>query len=236
MRVAVLAPMPSELRPLVKHAQLEREPGDGPAIYRGSVGHADILASKTGIGTKAAAAAAERMLKLGDIDLMLVVGIAGGVGTTLGIADVLVPETVYDGPSGTAYTPAPLPVTSGVRTSGSLETSDEFLVDADRLDRLEARGVIAVDMETSAIAEVCERQGCAWAAVRSISDRAGETPLDVVGLANPDGSPNVSASLKYLAAHPTRVPGLMKLARDATRAANAAAAAAVRVCSALSPG
>ena len=223
-RVALLAPMPSELRPLVKRGEFRR---DG-AFHRGRVDNVDVVASTTGIGTRAAAAAANRMLDAGDVDLLIVVGIAGGVGDAVAIGDVIVPEVVIDGPTGTKFQPAPL-VDAPV-PKGALETSDEFIVDAERLARLGARGVVAVDMETSAIAEVCEQRGCAWSVVRAISDRAGDTPVDaaVLGLAKPDGSPNVPAALRYVVAHPSRIPGLVKLARDATRAANAAAATALR--------
>jgi adenosylhomocysteine nucleosidase len=223
-RVALLAPMPSELRPLVKRGELRR---DG-AFHRGQVGNAEVVASTTGIGTRAAAAAAHRILEAGDVDLLIVVGIAGGVGDAVAIGDVIVPEVVIDGRTGTQFHPAPL--ADSPVPKGALETSDEFIVDAERLARLGERGVIAVDMETSAIAEVCEQRGCAWSVVRAISDRAGDTPVDaaVLGLAKPDGSPNIPAALRYVLSHPSRIPGLMTLARDATRAANRAAATALR--------
>jgi adenosylhomocysteine nucleosidase len=223
-RVALLAPMPSELRPLVKRGELRRE----GAFHRGRVDNVDVVASTTGIGTRAAAAAANRILDAGDVDLLIVVGIAGGVGDAVAIGEVIIPEVVIDGPTGSRFQPAPL--SDGPAPKGALETSDEFIVDAERLARLGDRGVIAVDMETSAIAEVCERRGCAWSVVRAISDRAGDTPVDaaVLGLAKPDGSPNVPAALRYVLTHPSRIPALMTLARDATRAANAAAATALR--------
>jgi adenosylhomocysteine nucleosidase len=84
-------------------------------------------------------------------------------------------------------------------------------------------------METAAIAAVCERRGVKWSAVRSISDLVGVTPGDVIGLANPDGTPNVSASIRYLLTKPWRIPRLVRLGLDAKGAANGAAAAAAAI-------
>ena len=81
-------------------------------------------------------------------------------------------------------------------------------------------------METAAIAGVCEQRGVPWSAVRAISDLVGVTPGDVIGLANPDGTPNVGAAIKYLVTKPWRIPKLVRLARDSTQAAAAAVAAA----------
>ena len=58
-RVGVLAPMPSELQPVVKTMHLHKG-ADG--IYRGAVAGTDVVATKTGMGTELAAAAAERLL------------------------------------------------------------------------------------------------------------------------------------------------------------------------------
>jgi hypothetical protein len=76
---------------------------------------------------------------------------------------------------------------------------------------------------------VCERRGVPWSAVRSISDILGVTPGDVIGLANADGTPNVGASIRYLVTKPWRIPRLVRLGLDATRAATGAAKAAASV-------
>jgi adenosylhomocysteine nucleosidase len=216
--------MPSELGPLVKAASLERGTFGTLSAHTGVVGECDVVATKTGMGTKLAAEATERLLDAGPLDFVVVVGIAGGIAGAVDIGDVIVPDVVIDGDTGTEYRPQLL---DGFETRGVLETSDDFLVDEHDIERFKARGVIAVDMETASVAAVCERRGVPWSVVRSISDIAGVTPGDVIGLANADGTPNIGAGLRYMLRHPQRVPGLLKLARDSTRAANSAARAAV---------
>ena len=51
VRVGVLAPMKSELRPVVKAFGLEPARIGGVSVYTGSVGNADVVATTTGIGT-----------------------------------------------------------------------------------------------------------------------------------------------------------------------------------------
>jgi adenosylhomocysteine nucleosidase len=91
---------------------------------------------------------------------------------------------------------------------------------------------VAVDMETVAIAKVCEERGTPWSAVRAISDPADDDSVDtdVIGLVKPDGSPDVGKSIRYLLRHPWRLPKLAALGRDATAAATAAAQTAAKAC------
>ena len=227
-RIALLAPMGSELRPLLKRLSLQRTQAGKPPVYEGAHGAVDIVATTTSMGTVAAAAAAERVLDTGPVDRVVVVGIAGGVDPAFAIGEVFVPTVVIDGATGTEYTPHPF---GDLEPRGKLSTSDEFIVDDTRLARMAADGVVAVDMETSAVAAVCERRGTPWSVFRAISDRAHEGDVEMLTMANPDGSPNAMGALKYLARHPGKLPFLLRLAQGATKAANAAADACVRACS-----
>jgi adenosylhomocysteine nucleosidase len=122
-----------------------------------------------------------------------------------------------------------------VQSHGRLVTHDDFDMQPAECAALVADGFIAVDMETAAVAGVCERRGVRWSAVRTISDLVGVTPGDVIGLANPDGSPNVGASIRYLVTKPWRIPKLVRLGLDSQRAASGAAAAASRSLNAARP-
>jgi nucleoside phosphorylase len=224
-RIAFIAPMPSELRPLVKALSLR--PAEPPKTrnYVGVAGPIELLATRSGMGTQLAAAAAERLLDAAAIDHVMVVGIAGGMGSSA-VGDVIFPEVVFDKDSKSEYRPSPL---VDVTTRGRLVTHDDFDMKPAETRALVDDGFIAVDMETAAIAAVCERRGTPWSVVRVISDLVGVTPGDVIDLANADGTPNFSASLRYLVRHPKRIPQLVRLARDSQRAANRAAAEAARL-------
>jgi adenosylhomocysteine nucleosidase len=91
--------------------------------------------------------------------------------------------------------------------------------------------VIGLDMETAAVAAVCEARGCSWSVIRAISDMATDHPDDsVLNLAKPDGSANGPAVAKFLLTKPWRIPHLARLQRDSKFAALAAANAAASAC------
>jgi adenosylhomocysteine nucleosidase len=217
----LLAPMPSEFQPLAKALTLAR----GESGYRGMAGAIELVAARTGIGTRLAAEATERLLDGAAVDHVMVVGIAGGMGASK-VGDLIFPEVVVDKSSGAQYRPTPL---GDVESRGRLVTHDDFDMQPAERDALVADGFIAVDMETAAVAGVCEQRGVQWSAVRAISDLVGVTPGDVIGLANPDGTPNVGASIRYLVTKPWRIPRLVRLGLDARGAASGAADAAARL-------
>jgi adenosylhomocysteine nucleosidase len=225
-RVAILAPMQSELRPFVRFLSLKRARSGAGALLSGAIGRVDVVATTTGIGTRAAARAAARMLDSTHVDHLIVVGIAGGIGPTVDIGDLVVPDLVIDLSTGTEHRPTLLGSTA---PRGTLVTSDELLVDPAEVAHLERQGVIAIDMETAAIAAVCEERHCPWSVFRAISDRADDGSSDpaVFGLAGPDGGPNLPALARFLFSTPWRVPELARLARGVNLAANAAASGAV---------
>jgi adenosylhomocysteine nucleosidase len=227
--LGVLCPMPSELRPVVRRLALRRRPKqNGRSRHSGTVGAVEITATTTGIGMAAATAAAQRLLGAAAIDHLLVVGIAGGVDPGVEIGDVVVPEVVVDDATGIEYRPDGF---GGADRRGQLVSSDDLLVDPAAQARLIDRGVLAVDMETAAVAAVCEEQHCRWSVFRGISDRARDGMIDdeLLGLAGPDGSGDLGAVLRYLGRRPWRIGRLARLGRDsslaARRAADAAAAA-----------
>ena len=226
LRVAVLAPMRHELRPLVRPLSLRKSGRGADTSFSGAVGRVEIVAAITRMGTAAAARAAERVLDSGAIDHLVVVGIAGGIGASARIGDLVVPELVIDLSTGAQHRPARL---GDAAPRGTLATSDGLIVDRDVFARLEERGVIAIDMETSAIAAVCQRRGCPWSVFRAISDRAGDPEIDsaVFALATPDGGPNLPAIARFVLTRPWRLPKLARLGRDMQIATRVAASAAV---------
>ena len=224
-RLGFLAPMKPELRPLVQMLSLQRDPGDGPPMYRKTFGDTSVVATLTLIGTTAATAATERLLKDDDIDHVVVVGIAGGVPPSIKLGDVLVPEVVVHAATGKEYPATPL---GDAAVKGRVRTSDDVNVEA---GDLVADGIDACDMETAAVAAVCEAKGVPWTVFRAISDLVGG-PVDdaLLGLANPDGTGNLWAAAKYLLPRPWKIPGVVGLARGANVATKAAATAAIQAC------
>lgn len=221
--VVVFAPMPSELKPVVRAFRLEPARIGGVDLHAGTFDGFRVVASPTGMGTRRSTEAADRALDATAANHVLVVGIAGGI--TARIGDVVVPEVVIDGATGSEFRPFAWGDTAA---SGRLRTSDEFIVDRERIRRMGREGIVAVDMETAAIAATCTDRGLPWSTFRVISDMADESEEAIIGLAHADGRPNLPAALKFMARKPWRVPYLVRLAREATTAARVAARTAAQ--------
>jgi adenosylhomocysteine nucleosidase len=226
-RVAVIAAMPSELAPFVKKVgTMSRESFADRPLYRGRLGDVEVLATRTGMGTGFATEITDRVLDRYEVDHVIAIGIAGGI-DGVEVGDVLTPSLVINGDDGSEYAAAAPP---GVTPRGKLRTSKHFSAEKGLMARLASEGINAVDMETAAIVASAERHQCTWSVYRAISDRASDDLVDseIFGMAKPDGSPDYWASLRYIARRPWVLPRLIRIGRDAQRAANAAAEAALR--------
>jgi adenosylhomocysteine nucleosidase len=217
--IAFVCAMPRELRPLRRRLRL----GKTAAGYVGRIGDRAVVAVVTGVGTARAHAATVRLLDGADVEWVIVVGIAGGSDDAAAIGSLVLPAVVVDGASASEHRPTPLLVG---KSRGALWTADELIVEPAVHADLRSRGVVALDMETAAVAKVCEERGVAWSVVRAISDRAS-VDAEILGLTHPDGAVNLVAVARFLVRHPGALPLLIRLGRDATLATNRAADAAI---------
>jgi adenosylhomocysteine nucleosidase len=225
--IAFICAMPMELSPLVKRLSLTKTDIDGVEVHRGTLDGREVVAIVTGMGTKLATEATERLLDATPVDRVVVVGITGAVENETPIGTLILPEVVVNSETGMEYRPEPL----GEGTPhGKMWTGDVLLTDPDVIAGLRAKGVVSLDMETAAIAESCERRGIPWSVFRVISDRATDGSVDeeVFRLSNQDGTTNSKAVAAYFAKHPGRIPKMAKLAKGAKLATKAAADAAIR--------
>jgi adenosylhomocysteine nucleosidase len=228
----VLAPMPSELRPIVRAFGLRRS-GEQPG-YRGALAGGDqVTAALIGVGPAAAAAATARLLDQDPEAHVVVCGVAGGIDPEVAVGTMVVPEVVLDLSTGVERRPSPL---GNAGASGTMATTADFITADHDLRSLRSRGVVAVDMESAAVGAVCEQRGVGWTVFRCISDRPHDGLVDdaVFTLLRPDGSVDALAALRLALARPRRIPDLVRLGRDTGRAAGRAARMAARACEAAS--
>jgi adenosylhomocysteine nucleosidase len=226
-RVGMLAPMEPELEPIIRQIGMERD-GD---VCRGNLGNVEVVAMLTRIGLDAGADAARRIIEH-DVDWVMVVGIAGGVDRTLTIGDVVVPERVLDRATGTTYTPTPV---GDLTPHGTISCGDDLITDPGVLAGFADDGIVAVEMETAAIAPVCEAAERPWSVFRGISDFAADGLVDqeLFSMTRPDGTGDRDAIKRYLEENPERARVLAQLAHDTNLATEAAASAAIRACGTL---
>jgi len=229
--------MPLEMEAVVRAFDLRVE-GDGAgATWTGHVGDSDVTAVHIGMGPALTRQATRRLLDTAApghrrVDHVMIAGICGGLHPELAVGTLVNPEVVVDHTSGATYRHTPPGAEPLV---GKLVTTEGVNLDVGLSRRFFDEGCYAVDMETSAVAEVCEAHGCDWSVYRCIGDRYFDGLLDarLVALSHPDGSADVAAVKRLLEEEPDLLPKLQQLSHDSTRAARLAAEAAVRGCRAL---
>jgi adenosylhomocysteine nucleosidase len=220
--IAFVCAMPMELKPLVRPLGLRR--GDGP-LREGALDGHPVVAVVTGMGTELAAAGTARLLDAVTPERVVVVGITGAVEDETPIGTVVLPERVADAVTGREHHHELL----GPGTTHGVMWTTDRITPAAELPALRARGVVALDMETAAIALACEQRDVPWTVFRAISDRASDGSVDeeLFRLSNQDGTPNPRAVARYLARHPGRLPHLARMGRGAKLATERAAEAAL---------
>lgn len=224
--VAFVCAMPMEARPLVRQLHLRGAEVGGIEVRAGSLGGRRVVALVTGMGPDLARPGVTALLDAFPVGQVVVVGITGAVDNDTPIGTLVRPAVVVDGATGTEY----IPESPG---EGKLWTTAELISDLSAVAQLREQGVVALDMETAAVAEVCEQRGIPWSVFRVISDRASDGSVDdeVFHMSNQDGSPNWRAVTQFFLRHPGRIPAMARLARGAQMATDKAARAAIEAAS-----
>ncbi|MHB8593367.1 MAG: 5'-methylthioadenosine/S-adenosylhomocysteine nucleosidase family protein [Acidimicrobiales bacterium] len=224
--------MRSELRPILRGMAARRGELAGLVVHTATMGRSVVTAAMIGVGPSAAARTTEQLLMAGTFDHVVISGIAGGIDPSIAVGTLITPAAVEDLGSGRRFRPAPL---GGHQPEGTIGTTHELILDEKRLAGLVERGIVALDMETAAVAAACESTGCPWSVFRVVSDRPQDGLLDdaVMGMLRSDGTVEVRRAAQYVLTHPSKVGPLARLARDAAAAASLAAKSALAGCVAL---
>ncbi len=254
--VVVLAAMPRELRPLARALRLRGASVGGLPAWRGDgvvaaaigVGPARARAGAIRVLEEVparwvvvtgVAGALDTSLKVGDlIRPATVVDMRTGVvrtPTTPTTPSTPSSPSTPISPSTPSSPTTPSPTSTRGPTdawTGVLATVEHVYQPAggsadDGLVLQFPEGTAAVDMETAAIAAVCDEKGVPWNVVRAVSDVAGTLTPEVASLLRPDGRTDVAGAAR-LVLHDPRVLGrLVRLGLGTARAVRAATAAVV---------
>jgi adenosylhomocysteine nucleosidase len=184
------------------------------------------LIAISGMGLAAAAAGTARLLAAGAGALMSF-GMAGGLDPTLAAGCLFLPSAVSS-PAGARFACHPAwhgelaRALAPAVTPGHLATVHAPLASvADKAALRQATGARAVDMESSAVAELAQRHALPFIAVRVIIDDAQEElPAAIAAATGGDGQVAGWRVFMHLLRHPGEAAAVMRLAR-AYAAANA---------------
>ena len=194
MTIAILVAMGKELNlllPLLDNTKSETI--DGFTFHSGKIGNNDIVAMQCGIGKVNAAIGTLTLLNNFKPELVINTGVAGGASQDAHVMDVIVGSSiayhdVWCGP-GTIYGEAsgyPLYFYSDNRFSsliperadikrGLICSGDKFIASLEEVQTIQKAfpQVLAVDMESATIAQVCYLRKIPVLVMRVISDSPG---------------------------------------------------------------
>lgn len=193
MKIGIIVAMGKEMDLLLPLVEDRSEITINDSVFHtGTIGDHDIVAVKCGIGKVNAAVGTLTMIENFHPSLIINTGVAGGTGGGAGILDVVIADRiayhdVWCGP-GTQWGEAsgcprffecPLENETIERLGarhGLIASGDIFVSRTEDILRIKALypDVMAVDMESAAIAHVCNLKNIPFLCIRVISDTPGE--------------------------------------------------------------
>ena len=183
------------------------------AFQKLSAGDPGVSVLITGMGQENSRRALLEQLKEFTPSFVLTCGFAGGLNPALGIGDILFAS---DDPKLRARLTTAQATPAKVFCATRIATT---VVEKAELRR--TTGADAVEMESTAFAEVCGARGIRFAIVRAISDTANDTlPLDFNELSNPDLTLHFGKLAWVIAKSPGKIPALLRLQKNSSQAAN----------------
>jgi adenosylhomocysteine nucleosidase len=230
-RIAIIAALPGELRPLVRGWR--RESRGGVELRWCRRGESEWIAAWAGTGAGAALRAWEQVERAGAIDAVISTGWAGALQPPWAVGCAYRVSGVIDARTGERFATAPEAVApEAVAPDRGLAAGSLWLVTHDRVAdgaekvRLAAvHGAGLVDMEAAAIARIARSRGVPFHCVKGVSDGPADRLPDLNRFLSPAGQFQLARFIRFAAVRPGIWPALIRLGRSSRRAAEALAPA-----------
>ena len=216
MRIAIIAALPGELKPLVKKWQRISTGVSGTKKWILSHDADTWIAVCAGMGAEAALRAYATAVSDGPVDMLLSVGWAGSLYAEVSPGTVQVPTVVIDAQTGEQFSLAEgkrkLRLVTIPRVADNVEKK-----------RLAATypGSVLVDMEAATVARLAAMHEIPLLCIKGISDAAGATLPDLNPFIDQRGQMRMARFLAYVAVRPRYWPSLLHLGNNSARAADA---------------
>lgn len=190
IKVAIICAIPQESRPILRRLGfLSRVRSDELTLWSGTTADMQVTLAESGIGITRAAAAAKTIIQYAAPDIIISAGFCGAVNPGLHRGDIVFAEKIFT-------------LTAGLQPSKATIDSD-FLKLSDAAGRPDfLRGTFittaamvaktwfaplvddrisnpVLEMESHAVAEVCQDNGIRFAGLRAVSDTAANDPQPV---------------------------------------------------------
>jgi adenosylhomocysteine nucleosidase len=214
-RVAIIAAMAGELKPLVRGWRRESR-GDA-VLWRHRGGESEWIAACAGIGVNAANRAFAEIEKEGTIDCVYSVGWAGSLRMKFATGRAYRVSGVTDAKSGERF---PAATRSG---ECWLVTCDRVADRAAKRNLAEATGADLVDMEAAGIARLAAMHGIPFCCIKGVSDGVDDQLPDFNGFISRSGHFSLVRYALFATLRPWDWPALLRMGKESRKAAESIA-------------
>jgi adenosylhomocysteine nucleosidase len=213
-RVAIIAALPGELKPLVQGWTAETR--DGSHIFRKQFEEADCIAIAGGIGRESAARACITALEGGALAGIVSLGWAGALSCGMKPGYAFAVNEVVDASTGERYrTSSP----AGVPTDIRLVTTKRIAGRAEKRQLAESYSASLVDMEAATVARIARMHDIPFYCIKAVSDEANETLPDMNPFLTRSGKMQVSRFVTSVIVRPQYWPALIRMGKNSTAGA-----------------
>jgi adenosylhomocysteine nucleosidase len=211
-RIAIVAAMAGELRPLVKGWKREETP-EGVTIYTCD----EAVAAFAGLGSQRARLATAAVLRLGPIRRIISAGWAGGLHAAMVPGGVWHVREIVNPVTGEVMETSE---SDGLNGSGAVLVTTNVVTTVEDKRRLRKMySADLVDMEASTVAEAARRNKIPFSAIKGISDGYDFDLPGMERFTTADGQFRQTSFAVYAALRPTLWRPVAKLAKDSGMAA-----------------
>ena len=215
IRIAIIAAMPAELKPLVRGWQHERS--NAVHLWRSRSGENEWIAACAGAGVDAATRAFAEVEKSGPIDEVISTGWAGALREEFLLGRAYDVYTVIDASTGERF------VAACPSDNCSLVTSSR-VAGAGEKKRLAATYEAAlVDMEAAGVARLAKMRGIPFYCVKGISDGPSDQLPDFNNFISQTGKFKLPPFILFAILRPWYWPALMRMGENSKKAARSIA-------------
>ena len=222
--VGIVAAMPMEVGDLLNGLKkVWKYQSVAVPVIEGECGGKIIAVAVSGMGRAAAARATEVLIAGHRPRWLISAGFAGALNPAYARNDLIVARQVIDREGSSFLVEPPPDMGASVQHArGRLLTVDRVVLRAaDKAELYRSYQADLVDMESSAVAAVCQEKMVRFLSIRVISDDAhGDLPAEITAIMNPSGVYRVGAALRSVWRRPSSAKDFWKLYEHSIEAAD----------------
>jgi adenosylhomocysteine nucleosidase len=210
-RVAIIAAMAGELKPLVRGWRHERR--NGVELWRWKFDEGEWVAACAGAGVDAAMRAFAEVERDGAIDLVISVGWVGALSEELETGRVYEVSGVIDARSGERFRP------SVWRQERWLVTSPKVADEVEKRRLAATYGAELVDMEAAGVARLAAMRAIPFYCIKGVSDGFHDQLPDFNRFISDEGQFRLARFILFVLIRPWHWSALMRMGENSKKAA-----------------